>query len=645
MPPEIAAPPPPEVTTPGDASGLAGGLSGDLTDAGVVNAASAAGIQAAAPPPTPLHSKIADGIIHAFAGTDGSAGSALRSALAGGLAGLAAASRTNFKPGSAALGGLGVGATAAINQAQQQRQQALENQQKQTAQQQEATRQQYMNAETNARTHAEQVSANKLEQEASDKREASGQAIISAYTAHRAVTGSKLTPEEMLPESGEGGKYDHTTHMFVVDGHTEIPENGKMVTVPTYTVLPRSAEDVKVTPEVANVLKEGGYNYPEGTKINGDLLDSLTTKAMAAQTSASLLEDAANKAKLSKEATDAALQKKSDLTAVNPYLGAHPDDPITALGQLSGQVDPRTKQPTPAAQSAQRLLASYDQKELETHRHNVAEEKNTAEGNAIKKAAGDPEAWNLTGPNGAPVNETGAAYLKTLPQPMAAALTNAAEGRGKPVMMQNRKGQLTPMGEAMMRAYPDYDIGKALEYPKLVTEFTTGATGKSLVNMGTAINHTRAAYDNTGPDSYVPGTKENNRYNQDITFISEELGKYVKGGVAAESEVAAINDGLKSRNPVTRKSALENAAHIIEGRRTELEQQWKNGQVRPSYQPPMPSISPTAEANLQYLKSGGKATTPELPPAAMQQLKEGVHTKFANGQTWMLQGGKPVQVP
>lgn len=378
MPPEIAAPPPPEVTAPGDVSGLAGGLSGDLTDAGVVNAASAAGIQAAAPPPTPLHSKIADGIIHAFAGTDGSAGSALRSALAGGLAGLAAASITNFKPGSAALGGLGVGATAAINQAQQQRQQALENQQKQTAQQQEATRQQYLNAETQARTVADQKAADRLDEEATQKRVTSGQAVAAAYGNHRTAIGTGLTAEEILPEAGAGGKYDHTKVTAIPTGTTTMFEGGKEHTVPTFTLYPRTAEDVTVTPEVANVLKEGGYNYPEGTKINGDLLDSLTTKAMAAQTSASLLEDAANKAKLSKEATDAALQKKSDLTAVNPYLGAHPDDPITALGQLSGQVDPRTKQPTPAAQSAQRLLASYDQKELETHRHNVQEEKDKA---------------------------------------------------------------------------------------------------------------------------------------------------------------------------------------------------------------------------------------------------------------------------
>jgi hypothetical protein len=41
---------------------------------------------------------------------------------------------------------------------------------------------------------------------------------------------------------------------------------------------------------------------------------------------------------------------------------------------------------------------------------------------------------------------------------------------------------------------------------------------------------------------------------------------------------------------------------------------------------------------------GGQPGQPMLPQAALSQLKEGVHTTFANGQTWTLQGGKPVQV-
>jgi hypothetical protein len=321
-------------------------------------------------PTVPLHSKIAEGIIHAFAGTDGSAGSALKSALAGGLAGLAAASRANFKPGSAALGGLGVGATAAVQQANEQRE-------RQTAQQMEKTRQDYLNAETQARTVADQRTANRLDEEATQKRVDAGKAVAAAYGNHRTAIGTDLTAEEIYPEAQEGGKYDHTKVTAIPTGTKTVFENGQEHTVPTFTLYPRTAGDVTVTPEVAGVLKEGGYNYPEGTKINGDLLDSLTTKSMAAQTSGALLKKAAAEAKLSEDATNAALEKKSDLAAVNPYLGAHPDDPITALGQLSQQKG-KDGQFTPAAQSAARLLAGWDPKELEKHRHDVADEQNKA---------------------------------------------------------------------------------------------------------------------------------------------------------------------------------------------------------------------------------------------------------------------------
>jgi hypothetical protein len=50
-----------------------------------------------------------------------------------------------------------------------------------------------------------------------------------------------------------------------------------------------------------------------------------------------------------------------------------------------------------------------------------------------------------------------------------------------------------------------------------------------------------------------------------------------------------------------------------------------------------------------YLRKqfGGQAQTPntnnvQAPPASL--LKEGVNTKFANGQIWSLRGGQPVQV-
>lgn len=600
-------------------------ISGGLTGASAQPAAPAA--QPAAPA-TPLHSKIAEGIIHAFAGTDGTAGSALRSALAGGLAGLAAASNRpagNVPRGAAALGGFGAGATAAIQQSQQQQQQALENKQKQATLDQQATREKYLNAETQARTYADQITANNASQEGLQKRYQAAGHLADAFSTDHTLVGDGVTEPELIAEGGPGGKYDHTKVTGFNTGEKEVMQDGKMVTLPTFKVFnnePDKARQVEISEGVSKVLAEAGFNYPAGTKMDSKLLDSMGTKAMSSMTTRSLMEEAAAKEGLAEDQVKAAASHGADMATINPTIGAYmAKHPLDFFGAL----DFAAQQKGAVGDAGTRIRNSYDPKDLDKIRHERVEEQQKGEELQIKKAAGDPAAWNLNGPSGAPTPLQGAGYLKSLPQPMAAALTEAAEGRGNPVMMQNRKGELTPMGEAMMKAYPDYDIGKAKEYPKLVSEFVTGQTSKDLVAMGTAINHTRAAYDNTGPDSYVPGTKENNRYNQDVGYVSEELGKYVKGGVATGGEVDKILDGIKSRNPAVRKSALENAATIIEGRRTELQQKWQNGQVRPSYQPPMPSISPTAEANFAYLKSGGN-------PAALQKPAPVSHD--FNPTTW-----------
>jgi hypothetical protein len=294
------------------------------------------------------------------------------------------------------------------------------------------------------------------------------------------------------------------------------------------------------------------------------------------------------------------------------------------------------------AKGAQADLATkqkqiYDQSKLAHEQASTQEEKAGAVEKVAEAGKANAEALKATneaaqaGTLNAPGSEglSGDAYLKSLPGPTQQLFQSVAEGRNTAFTIQNRKGELTPAGQAFIRAYPDFDIAKAKEYPKAVQEFTTGQTSKDIVSMGTAINHTRAAYDNTGPSSFIPGTAENKRYNQDISFISEELGKYLKGGVAAEAEVKEIQNGIKSSVPWLRKAALENAAHLIEGRRSELDQKWKNAQVRPSYQPPMPNMSKDAEANLAYLRSGGKTTNPE----ATSGIPAGSRPVVVNGKT------------
>ena len=209
-------------------------------------------------------------------------------------------------------------------------------------------------------------------------------------------------------------------------------------------------------------------------------------------------------------------------------------------------------------------------------------------------------------------------YLATLKPEDQSVLKAIAEGRNH-ATLQNRKGELTPLGQSLMRAYPDYDIEKAKAYGGVVKDFTTGPSSKALTAYGTAINHARALYYNTGTKSYIPGTDEYKRYNQDITYVATEVAKALNpSGVATESSIKEQEDALRS--VTNRKAAIENAEHILTGKMAEMKQRWANGQVRPSYQPPMPSISQEALDNADYIRNHGKmpAKQNQQRPAAGQ---------------------------
>lgn len=67
-------------------------------------------------------------------------------------------------------------------------------------------------------------------------------------------------------------------------------------------------------------------------------------------------------------------------------------------------------------------------------------------------------------------------------------------------------------------------------------------------------------------------------------------------------------------------------------------------EVNPDGGPPLaaPGGPPASTSSTSASPAGGAATT--LPPQALAQLKDGLHTTFGNGQIWTLQNGKPVRV-
>ena len=278
--------------------------------------------------------------------------------------------------------------------------------------------------------------------------------------------------------------------------------------------------------------------------------------------------------------------------------GGKEGEPVT----VNGKIQKRNKYTGEISEYAGGVPLSVQKQQADIAEKKSVETKNLADAAKLKKEADAEGFFNPAASSGL----TGDDYLESLPPAAQNVLKAIAEGREtrSPRQLQDKNGNPTPLAEALHKAYPDFDDKKAAAYGAVVKDFTSGNTSRALTSYGTAINHARALYDNTGPNSYIPGTDEYKRYNQDITYVATEVAKALNPtGVATESAIKEQEDALRSIT--NRKAAIENAEHILSGKMSEVKQRWANAQVRPSYQPPMPSLSKEALDNAEYIRNQG----------------------------------------
>lgn len=209
----------------------------------------------------------------------------------------------------------------------------------------------------------------------------------------------------------------------------------------------------------------------------------------------------------------------------------------------------------------------------------------------------------------------GDAYLKTLDQGSAGVIRAIGEGREtrSARQLQDKNGEPTILAKQLHQAYPDFDITKASAYGNVRKDFTSGNTSRALTSYGTAMSHMRSMYDNTGPNSYLPGTDEYKRYNQDVTYVATEVAKALAPqGTPGEKQIQEQEDALRST--INRRGALENAEAILTGKMPEIKQRWQNAQPIPSKPNPMPGLSQEAKDNAAYVRNHGRMPA---PPAGM----------------------------
>jgi hypothetical protein len=301
-------------------------------------------------------------------------GSWARSIIGGAQTALAGLGDASTKPGGGALSG--IVETIQNHNARIQNQKELQDKktQQEFENKQSQNRNDVLNAYTQAQTVALQRSASRLDEEAMDKHVAAGKAATDAFRAHHAVIGEGVTEDQMLPEFKPGGKYDPSKVIGYQTGMTQVERNGKLVSEPTYTIFQRQGGPVTVTADAAKLLSQySGSPVPEGTQLDGDTFDHMMTSASAAQATANLLKKQNREEDLAQLSETQTKQHAADLSAVNPWLGAHRDDPITALDHLAQQKG-KDGQATSQALAAGRILQTYKESDIEAHRHNVQQE-------------------------------------------------------------------------------------------------------------------------------------------------------------------------------------------------------------------------------------------------------------------------------
>jgi len=219
----------------------------------------------------------------------------------------------------------------------------------------------------------------------------------------------------------------------------------------------------------------------------------------------------------------------------------------------------------------------------------------------------------------------------------------------------------------------DYSPAALVAKSKVIDSFASGKDADQLVNFNTFLGHAGDAMDTTStmrakllagapspllnkPLNWIEKNAANDPdYTAFVTSLEPVRKEFMtflnQNRAEHESDLKVMNVVLDDNSsPAQIERALKQLGNSASIRLNNLGRKYSNtiGTAYPNL------ITPEGVQTLQRmgiqipqgLTSGGKQPAQGQPAQAppIGLLKEGVHTTFKNGQTWSLQGGKPVQI-
>jgi hypothetical protein len=558
-------------------------------------------------------------------------GNQVRRILGNALTGLGAGAQAGGqKSGLAnALSGLGAGAAAQTASSQAADKQAKQQADQDNERQQQKIMQQYQIAHTNAMTYTTYAHdmreedehdpqrkkysqwADAAEQGGLDVRTMSAQEAKAAQASDPSfATNHLLLPAGFKPQVGPKGEVltDPTTGQPLRDGQVLVIQGGHMDASGNKVVsLPSSlVNDVHKYGDLLGIGNAKGLK--EGDEVDADQFFKLIG---VAQEGNRKQQEGWLKPTISvDQATGKTFEKNTNTGEVREAKAIPVGDATKIAAEKTATA-----------------------KEAETERHNRTDEANKASELSLKKAEN-----NFINPSGSS-GLSGDAYLQTLPQPQRDLLASIAEGRNTKAAIQNRKGELTPLGLAVMQAYPDFNVQKAAKYGDTLKEYQStknGTAGGSLNAGATALKHLaslKQINDANPLDVRIHGTKANLAYNNLLDTVADELVTFYNEPKTNET-IASKKSTLGSL--ANRDSAIVEQAKAMSAKLQSFQQSWDNASPRASFRPPMPYIDNDARKSLQTLAPDFVAANPQFAPSQQQQTQPAQQqNRPANGQPAM----------
>lgn len=255
------------------------------------------------------------------------------------------------------------------------------------------------------------------------------------------------------------------------------------------------------------------------------------------------------------------------ITKANGLVGEILADPTKLQGHAESVIAAaqdtikNTQDPAVKAQ-AQRVL------DMATNTQKL-EKQNKIDTAVGEQTAKDAAAKVDNNPNGL----TGEKFIATLPPGRANMLRAMNEGRlvvNPTAFERSTTGKPNQLADDMYAAYPDFNATLGAEWPKAYTNYMiNGQDHKKAVAFNTVMEHSSRLFDNTTVAGVTnPNSKEYQDRQEEMSFVTRELGNAVSTGVLAQAEAEDVRKAIQTNWPTleAKREKVREAVRLLDSK-------------------------------------------------------------------------------